>query len=105
MIRRALEIRTGRELAGEVDGPHPRVIVRSASRVVFLPEHPVGHRPVDQRADQVLAKVIDVADRIQELPAGAFPDQRIGVHAHSLTVEWRGTLLMEVERAEDATGA
>jgi predicted RNA-binding Zn-ribbon protein involved in translation (DUF1610 family) len=30
---------------------------------------------------------------------------RIGVHAHHLTVEWRGTLLMEVERAEDATGA
>jgi len=27
---------------------------------------------------------------------------RIGVHEHRLTVEWRGTLLMEVERAEDA---
>ena len=25
---------------------------------------------------------------------------RIGVHAHRLTVEWRGTLLLEVERAE-----
>ena len=25
---------------------------------------------------------------------------RIGVHAHRLTVEWRGTLLVEVERAE-----
>jgi hypothetical protein len=30
---------------------------------------------------------------------------RIGVHAHRLTVEWRGTLLLEVERAEDAAGA
>ena len=79
-MRRALEIRTGCELAGEVDGWHPRVIVRSAFRVVFLPEHPVGHRPVDQGADQVLAKVIDVADRIQELTVGAFPDQRIGNH-------------------------
>jgi hypothetical protein len=25
---------------------------------------------------------------------------RIGVHAHRLAVEWRGTLLMEVERVE-----
>jgi hypothetical protein len=44
------------------------------------PQYPFGYAPEDQGADQVLAEVIDGADGVQDLSAGAFPDQGVGDH-------------------------
>lgn len=59
----------------------PWVLSSAVSASWLVPGHDsVGHDAEDQGADQVLAEVIEMPDRVQDLPIRALPDQGVNDH-------------------------
>src|SRR5262245_57496138 len=78
-VRHTLEIWKVRELAADVDGAFPTVVVFGSWVCwFFLAGYPVGHCSEDQSANQVLAEIADVGDGVQDLAVGALPDKGVG---------------------------
>jgi hypothetical protein len=81
---RRLASASGSQLTGKVDRVSPWVVPAAVSVTWLVPGHDaVRHDAEDQGAEQVLAEIIDVPYRVEELPIRAFPDQGVSDHDRS----------------------